>query len=186
MKRIIFAAIAAISCNAAFAAEPAAYVSASVGSAEQKLSIEGISVTDSDTAFQIAGGYRFTPNVGVEAGYTNFGTGSISGNGVTVSSKPQSAHVAVTGAWNFTPEFAITGKLGAAHTRTKAEVRFNGESESTKDTHTSLMYGVGVSYAFTPKIALIAEYQDFGKIIKGDAGESLKAHVVSAGVRFSF
>jgi OOP family OmpA-OmpF porin len=111
---------------------------------------------------------------------------SISAQGLTASSKPQSVHVAVTGAWNVTPEFAVTGKLGAAHTRTKLEGSGAGYSESETETHTSLMYGVGVSYAFTPKIALIAEYQDFGKIIKGDAGESLKAHVVSAGVRFSF
>lgn len=185
MKRIILAAIAAISCNAAFAIEPAAYVSASVGSAEQKLSVDGISLTDSDTAFQIAGGYRFTPNFGAEIGYTHFGTASASGNGASVSTKPQSVHVAATGAWNVTPEFAITGKLGAARTRTKGEASFGGMSDSGTEKRTSLMYGVGVSYAFTPKIALIAEYQDFGKIAKDD-GVDLKAHVVSAGVRFSF
>jgi OOP family OmpA-OmpF porin len=185
MKRIILAAIAAISCNAALAAEPAAYVSASVGSAEQKLSADGLSVTESDTAFQIAGGYRFTPNVGAEIGYTHLGTASISAQGMSASSKPQSLHVAVTGAWNLTPEFAITGKLGAARTHTKLEASDAGSSESDTEKRTSLMYGVGVSYAFTPKIALIAEYQDFGKIAKGD-GADLKAHVVSAGVRFSF
>ena len=47
------------------------------------------------------------------------------------------------------------------------------------------MFGVGVSYAVTPNLAVIAEYQNFGKIIKGD-GADLKAHLVSAGVRFSF
>lgn len=164
---------------------PVAYVSASVGSAKQKLSVDGSSITESDTAFQITGGYRFTPNVGVEVGYTNLGKAEVSGQGLTASSKPQSIHLAVTGAWNFTPEFAVTGKLGAAHTRTKLEGSGAGYSESETESRTSLVYGIGVSYAITPNVAVIAEYQDFGKIIK-DNGADLKAHVVSAGVRYSF
>ena len=105
MKRTILAAIAiaVLSCNIALAAEPGAYVSASVGSAEQKLSAEGVSVTESDIAFQIAGGYRFTPNVGVEVGYTNLGNAQISAQGMTASSKPQAIHAAVTGMYNLTP-----------------------------------------------------------------------------------
>lgn len=185
MKHIVLAAIAVMSCNIALAAEPATYVSASVGSAEQKLSAGGVSVTESDTAFQIAGGYRFTPNVGIEVGYTHLGNATISAMGMSASSKPQSIHAAVTGVWHLTPEFAITGKLGAAHTRTKLQGSGAGYSESETETHSSLLYGVGVSYAVTPTVAVIAEYQDFGKIAKGD-GADLKAHVVSAGVRFAF
>lgn len=185
MKRIVLAAVATMACNIAFAAEPAAYVSASIGSAEQKLSADGMSVTESDTAFQLAGGYRFTPNVGIEIGYTHFGNAQISAMGLTASSKPQAIHAAVTGQWNMTPEFALTGKLGAAHTRTKLHGSGAGYSESETETHGSLMFGVGVSYAVTPNVAVIAEYQNFGKIIKGDDAD-LKAHVISGGVRFSF
>lgn len=185
MKRITLAVVAAISCNLALAAEPGAYVSASVGSAEQKLSVDGINVTKSDTAFQIAGGYRFTPNVGAEVGYTNLGKAEISAQGESASSKPQAIHLAVTGAWNVSPEFAVTGKLGAAHTRTKLGFRDAFGSGSQTESRTSLMYGVGASYTFTPYVAVIVEYQDFGKIVDRD-GASLKAHVVSAGVRYNF
>jgi OOP family OmpA-OmpF porin len=185
MKRITLAVVAALSCNLALAAEPGAYVSASVGSAEQKLSFDGLNITKSDTAFQIAGGYRFTPNVGAEFGYTNLGKAEISAQGMTASSKPQAIHLAVTGAWNVSPEFAVTGKLGAAHTRTKGEVRGGGSSESDTESRTSVTYGVGVSYTFAPNVAAIVEYQNFGKIAKDD-GVDLKAHVVSAGVRYSF
>jgi len=184
MKRIIAATIAAISCNVALA-DPASYVSASVGSAEQKLSVDGLHVTDSDTAFQIAGGYRYTPNFGVEVGYTNFGTATIAAAGASVSAKPQSVHLAATGTWNLTPEFAFTGKLGIARTSTKINERDGTFSDSSTEKKTSLMYGIGVSYAFTPVLAAVAEYQDFGKIIDRDGG-TLKAHVVSAGIRFSF
>jgi OOP family OmpA-OmpF porin len=186
MKRIVFAFIAAISCSIALAAEPATYISASVGGAEQKYEIPGGSLTDNDTGLQIAGGYRITPNFGVEVGYASFGTATASAAGATVSAKPRSFYGAVTGSYNVTSQFAFTGKLGAAHNRTKLQARASGYSESLTETDTSFMYGVGVSYAYTPNIALIAEYQDFGKVAKSDADESLKAHVISVGVRYSF
>jgi OOP family OmpA-OmpF porin len=47
------------------------------------------------------------------------------------------------------------------------------------------MIGVGMSYKVAPGVDVIAEYQDFGKIVKFD-GADIKAHVVSVGVRYSF
>jgi OOP family OmpA-OmpF porin len=185
MKRIILAAIATISCNLALAAEPGAYVSASVGSAEQKLAFDNFNLSESDTAFQIATGYRYTENVGVELGYTNLGKAELSAQGDSVSSKPQSVHLALTGSYNLTPEFALTGKLGAAHTRTKVVARSGSVTESETESENSLLFGIGLSYKVAPGVDVIAEYQDFGKIIKGD-GADLKAHVVSVGVRYNF
>jgi len=185
MKRVIFAALAALSFNLASAAEPGAYVSVSAGSGEQKLSAEGVSITDNATAFQLAAGYRYTPYVGAEIGYTNLGKASISGDGLTVSSKPQSIHLAVTGNWDVGPQFAVTGKLGLAHNRTKLEASAGGLSESDTESKNSLFFGVGVAYTFAPNAAVIVDYQNFGKLIKED-GADLKGHVVSAGLRYNF
>lgn len=188
MKRIILAAAVLMSSNFALAAAPEAdmdldtYVGISVGSAEQKVSLDGYDISKSDTAFQIVGGYRITPNVAVEIGYTHFGKAEISGNGLSVSSKPQALHVAAVGSYNFTKEFAITGKLGAAHARTKLE---GTGVPSDTETHNSLVYGVGVSYAISPVVSLTAEYQNFGKLISEDGGD-LKAHLVSVGVHYNF
>ena len=186
MKRIIAAVIAVISCNLASAAEPgASYVSLSVGSGEQKVSTEGVTLSDNATAFQLAGGYRYTPYVGVEVGYTNLGKASVSGNGITASSKPQSIHLAVTGNWDVSPQFAVTGKLGVAHNRTKLEASEAGFSDSVTESRNSPFFGVGVSYTFAPNAAVIVDYQNFGKLYKED-GADLKGHVVTAGVRYSF
>lgn len=185
MKRIILAAVATISCNLALAADTGAYVSASIGSAEQKFSAGGFDVSKSDTAFQIAGGYRYTPNVGIELGYTNLGKAELSAQGDTVSSKPETIHLAVTGSYNLTPEFAFTGKLGAARNSTKVTATSGSMSDSETEKKTSLLVGVGMSYTVAPGVAVTAEYQDFGKIISRD-GVDLKAHVVSVGVRYSF
>jgi len=185
MKRFALAFLAAISCNFAVAANPM-YVSASVGAAEQTYKVPGASLSDNDTGFQVAAGYRVTPMVGVEAGYTTFGTATATADGATVSAKPRSFYGAVTGTYNVTQQFAFTGKLGAAHTRTKLEGQASGMSASMTETDTSFVFGVGLTYAFNPDVSLIAEYQDFGKVAKSDADESLKARVVTVGIRYNF
>lgn len=185
MKRIILAAAAVVACNAAFAVEPGSYVTASVGSAKQKATVEQGSVSDDDTGFQIAGGLRLDNNFGVEVGYTSFGTASVEAAGIEASAKPRSLHVAVTAESNITPEFSVTGKLGVAANRTKVETRMGRITDSANESQTSLVFGVGASYAFTPEVALVAEYHNFGKVAK-EEGINLKASLISIGVRYSF
>jgi OOP family OmpA-OmpF porin len=185
MKRTAFTVAATLCYKLAAAVEPAAYVSTSVGFAEQKLSVEGIDIKKKDTAFLIAGGYRFARNVAIELGYTNFGTAEIAAKGLGASSKPQSVHLAVTGAWDASPVLAITGKLGAARTRTKLGASGPGYSETETRDRNGPMYGVGATYKFDTELAAVVEYQNFGKILKGD-GADLKAHVVSVGFRYSY
>lgn len=186
MNRIVLAVIAAVSSNVVLGAEPGAYVSASVGYAKQKLSIEDFgSVSDNDTGYQVAAGYRFTPNLGVEAGYTSFGKASATEDGVTGSVKPESFYAALTGSYNITPGFAITGKVGVARNSTKFSLRDGTESESVKAKQTSAVFGIGASYSLTPNVAVIGEFQHFGKVVKED-GFNLKAQIVSVGVRYSF
>jgi predicted porin len=185
MKRIILATIATLACNLALAAEPGPYLSASVGSAEQKIRTSGLSVEMSDTAFQLAGGYRYANNVGIEAGYTNMGKGTVSADTASVSSKPKSIHLAVTYSYNLTPDFALTGKLGGVHTRTVLSAHDSTDFVSEAELRNSLLTGVGVSYTFKPRVELTADYQNFGKIVRRN-GDGLRAHVVSVGVRYSF
>jgi OmpA-OmpF porin, OOP family len=185
MKRIILAVAAAVSCNAALAADTDTYVNASLGVAEQKVTAEGMSLSDDGIGAQIAAGYRFTPNVGIEWGFTTLGTASVSGNGGALSGKPRAFHVAATGSLNVSRAFAITGKLGVARTRTKVDVSIGRYSESARVSETSLLVGVGASFAVTPNVALIAEYQNFGKIAN-EENVNLKASMISAGVRFNF
>lgn len=183
MKRIVIAAAVAASSNMALAAPAPTpyYVSVNAGSAKQEFSAGGASATVSDTAFQIAGGYRIAPNVHVEVGYTNFGKSDAETNFGAATVKPEAVHVAITGAWRLTREFSVTGKVGVAHASTKLE----GSIGSDTVTHTGLTAGAGVRYAITPTVAVSADYQHFGKMGSYD-GVDLKAHVVSVGVRFSF
>ena len=83
---------------------------------------------------------------------------------------------------------AVSGfvKLGAAHTKTTIFASDWDGYYSVKEKDTSVMAGIGASFALNKQVSLVAEYEHFGKIAKSDDGESLKADLVSVGVRVQF
>src|SRR4051812_4714172 len=111
MKKIIFALIATSFSVAAAAADTPYYVGASVGRAEQKLNIDGASLSDNAVGFGINGGYRFPPNFSAEVGYATFGKATASGGGASLSTEPKAAYVAGVGSWSVSPEIAVFGKV---------------------------------------------------------------------------
>lgn len=183
MKKNILIALFAVAAIAPVAAQAQTYIGASIGRAEQKLVFEDIgSLKDTDTSYKLFGGYQFTKNVGIEAGFADLGTISISGAGETLKSNPKMFFVAATGSIPVSEVVSLTGKVGFARTSTTMTVVGEGEE---KVKHTSPLLGVGVSFAVTPTIAIVAEYEHFFNIISED-GIKLKANALSAGVRFSF
>ncbi|HEY0491809.1 MAG TPA: outer membrane beta-barrel protein [Telluria sp.] len=183
MKHIIATLVAAAIAGPAMAGN--AYIGGSVGRTEHKMTVEGTSVTDDDTATKLFGGYQITPAVGVEAGYAFLGESKVSGNGATLGAEPKSMYLAVTGTLPLSPVVSAFVKLGAARTKTTFNSSYLGVAESYKNTDTSVIAGIGASYAISKQVALIAEYEHFGKIAKDD-GASLKADLLSVGVRFNF
>jgi OOP family OmpA-OmpF porin len=183
MKKAVIALLAAACAMPAFAGET--YVGASVGRSEQKLGVEGFSLSENATAFKVFGGYQFTPAVGAEIGYAHFGKVSISDSGATASAEPSAFYAAVTGTLPLTSQISAFGKLGVARDHTKVGLSYEGQSDSESMNETSAVFGLGVNYAVSPKVAVFAEYENFGKVAKGD-GDSLKVDHVSVGLRVKF
>ena len=183
MKKNILIALFAVAAVAPIAAQAQSYIGASLGRAEQKLVFEDVgSVKENDTSYKLFGGYQFTKNVGIEAGLGDLGTVSITGDGETVTSNPKMFFMAATGTVPVSSQFSVTGKVGFARTNTSIDVAGMG---TEKIRHTSPLLGLGMSFAVTPKIAIVAEYEHFFNIIsKGEV--KLKASALSAGVRFNF
>lgn len=175
-KNLLIALIAAAAL--APAAHAQNYVGASAGKAEQKLDVTGIgSVKESDTAYKLYGGHQFNKHVGIEAGYTHFGTAEAG----TGSSKANAIYVAATGTLPLTDTFALIGKAGIANTRTT----FSTAGLEDKYRETKPMIGVGATLAITPTALAVIEYEAFGKTVDED-GYNVKSNVLTAGVRFSF
>lgn len=183
MKHIIVTIIAAAIAGPVFAGN--AYVGGSVGRAEQKVTIEGMSMTGNDTAAKLVGGFQVTPAVGVEAGYAYLGEAKVSADGDYIGAEPKSVYLAVTGTLPLSPVASAFVKLGAARTKTTVSASYMGAFEASRHIENSVIAGIGASYAISKQVALVAEYEHFGKIVKDESG-NLKADLLSVGVRFNF
>jgi OOP family OmpA-OmpF porin len=159
-----------------------AYIGASVGRAESDLNIEGFSLKDSDTGFKFNAGYDFTPNFGVEVGYADLGKPSIAIAGDRATAEPISYYLAATATYPIDQHFSIFAKAGVTKNRTT--VSAPGFADE-KLKHTSAILGVGGAYNFTKNIAVVVEYENFGKTID-EQGANLKTDMVSIGLRYKF
>jgi len=133
---------------------------------------------------KIFGGYEFTPNWAVEAGYTRFGEEkslAYIGNNefAQYRVKGYSSYVAGKYTLPLSERFSAFGKLGLEH------------SERTNDTagywrwterDTGVYAGLGVQYALSRNLALTGEYERYGR----DKSSGAKADVYTVGLKFGF
>lgn len=185
MKKIVFALIAALAAPLAAQAANGAYIGANAGRAEQKADVEGIIIKDRSSAFKIYGGYNFDQHFGVEGGYIDTKEGGISGNGARVGSDPRAVYAAATGTLPLNQQFSLFAKVGAARNHVKVTASFDGYSASGSANRTSAYVSVGAAYAVNANVSFVAEYENFGKILKED-GSSVKANIYSVGLRYAF
>jgi OOP family OmpA-OmpF porin len=183
MKKALFALLAASCAIPAIAGD--IYGGASIARAGQKVSESGLTLSENSTGFKVFGGYQFTPMIGAEAGYVDFGKATISADGASLSAKPQSFYAAVTGSVPVTGQLSAFAKLGVASNRTTVSATMDGQTDSEKFRQTSAMFAVGASYAVNARLSIVAEYENFGKVLK-EEGSTLKVDALSIGVRYKF
>lgn len=149
---ILALALAGLS-SSALAAEPTGfYAGAGVG---QSFIDEPIA-DDEDFGFQVFGGYQFTPYVGLEAAYTDFGEVDLRGNAGSLEADTWS--LTAVGTVPFTDRFS--GYARAGFHAWDADARVAGLGR-TSDDGTDPTYGLGVQYRFTDSVALRGEYTRF-------------------------
>ena len=196
MKKIFLAGAVA----AMFAAAPVfaqGYIGLGLGSSSStgfdgNRGIAPLSVTGGNSSkgfVKIFGGYQFTPNWGVEAQYADMGNRDIAlrnaaGAAVSTGSlKFSQFSIAGTGTLPLGANFSLFGKLGASNNTGKASLVGVNDSGST----TSLMLGVGAAYSITKEISVRVEYEDFGKLAKGDGfGGTVRGNAYSVGLKYAF
>ena len=163
------------------------YVTGQVGRAQHKALFEGDTIKGASTVAAVALGYKLRPNFAVEGGFMHLGKFSKTDSGYTVYAKPTMIYGALVGAFNATPAIALHTKVGIARTDTTVGTSFPFGAEIHYVDKTHALAGVGLSYAFTPKLAFLAEYTHFGTIAEEkELNESLKTSMFTAGVRFTF
>ncbi len=169
------------------------YLGLALERSNQSIDVIGATSTSSNshpTGFKLYGGYKFTPNLGVEAGYADLGSAKTNftttiGNG-SIEAKNTSFYLAGRGTAVINEQFSAYGKLGFARNKndfsgTGLGARFTGGTNKT-DLYASL----GLAYQFNKNLSATLEYENFGKFDSGTTAGSIRANVLSAGLRFDF
>jgi len=174
MKQLILAMVASIAAVGAAQAQsvtatapyaagftPHAYVGVGAAIADE------VWTGDYHVSPKLYGGYEFTPNWGVEAGYTQFHERSdYNSNGSYIAGKYTVP---------IDERFSAFGKLGLQHSE-----RTNWSRQTERDN--GLYGGIGVQYALNRNLALSAEYERYGK----DKSSGAKADVYTVGLKYGF
>jgi opacity protein-like surface antigen len=192
-KTLIALAIAAATTPAWSQQAPSKfYAGASLGQSKFKGACDsdsGIALSnckDSDTAWKIFGGYQFTPYLGLEVGYNDFGRISsdasvvVGGSTFAGNAKIEATAFELTGIGSLPlgHQFSLYGKLGVyyAETKSSADIRqttapFASASASASDNNTNLTFGFGARYDIMRNIAVRAEWQRFSKVGSDSTGK---------------
>lgn len=173
MKTIVNALAGAALLAALSAHAEGLSIGGSIGESRWKGGDVGAAATDkSDTVYKLYGGYGFTPNLGLEAGYANLGKFSSSAGSV----KADGYFVDGVGTLPLGNGFSALGRVGV----------FNGKLDSSlagSDRGTSWKVGAGVQYDFDKNLGLRGEWERY----RFDAlGTKSNADLYSIGVNYKF
>lgn len=188
-KTLSFALLASALLLSSSAHAAGAYVGANIGSVEHKLTVDGDSDKEHKTGVKLYGGYALTENLGIEAGYAHLGKVNNSNtDGVNTASldyRARALYIAGTAALPLSQEFSVFAKAGVTSNHGKVTARLNGLSDSMSRSNTTGMFGIGAEYSFAKNMSAVAEYENFGKVIDENEGNT-KAQMVSVGLRYKF
>jgi OmpA-OmpF porin, OOP family len=159
-----------------------AYVDLNIGRSDYSLG-NGIGVWDSDqgdTAYNARIGSYFNANLGMEMGYTDFGTINRAGG----STRARGVNFSLVGKFPVTPAFNLLGKVGTTYSSTDVSADARSGVATGNATGFGLSYGLGVEYAFTPKWSALLQYESHDLKFAGDNKE--RVGVTTMGVRYLF
>lgn len=125
----------------------------------------GANVSDADTAFSLAGGYKFNlpfkDTLALELGYRNLG-GLNWDNGLATNKVELSAlQFSVLANHSLNEQIGFYGRLGYADVKISATSVADGFNSASNN---KLFGGVGARYAITPHFGAYLEYDKYEKI----------------------
>ena len=138
---------------------------------------------DHGQAVKVFGGYRFSENLGVEAGYAALGSFSesvtVGGASVKQDGKARSIFGAATGRLPLGESFALHGRLGLSSGKVSG-TNLLPASDTLMGSKTSVLFGVGAEYRPKPNVALTVNYDNYGKL-----SNNVKASALVVGLHFT-
>lgn len=110
-----------------------------------------------DQAYKVYAGYRFTPHLAVEAGYSDLGKTTVSAGSSVTETKPRGMAAHAVGSWPLTERFSLLGRVGLIYGDTKV----TGSAPTRNEKGAEFAWGAGVQLDVAPQIAVRLEWERF-------------------------
>jgi opacity protein-like surface antigen len=154
----------------------------------------------SDVGYELAAGYQFAGPFALEAAYIELGDGTYTGDAVIDNADPGGPYDARTtvkiGAagpavsavlsWPIGAQFSVDARVGAFFAKSTLKIRLavqgETESESDSETETTMLYGAGISWAFSERASVRLGYTAF----KDALFDTWNVDRFSLGFRYAF
>src|SRR5512139_1561903 len=156
----------------------------------------GLSSSDSgnDNHWRLQGGYRFNPNLAVEAGYIDFGkmkyAARYTGGNAEGSLKAGGVDVAALLSLPLNDSFSVFGKAGAVAAKVDSSLTAGAPASlasGTESVHVVRpLLGAGAIYKLTQNVDLRADYDHVSGLGKSDKTGKMDTNMVSLGVAYNF
>ena len=177
MKRISIALLSAAAMALALPAMAqmslsSAYVGGALGQSKFK-DCSGCT-DDKDASWGLFAGYQFNRNLAAELGYHDLGSASIPGASIDGTAW----ELVGVGAWPFTEQFSVYGKLGGY----RGELKGGGTSE----TNTDLTYGLGLQFDLNKSLGFRGEWQRYPGMGGGNFGDKTDVDVMRVAALWRF
>lgn len=134
---------------------------------------------DRDTAYSAHFGSYFNDILGMEIGYTDFGSVERGGG----NTKARGINLSLVGKFPVSPAFNLLGKVGTTYSDTDTSSRSGSGVTAGSDNGFGLSYGIGAEYAFTPQWSAVFLYESHK--LRFASGKD-RVDLTTLGVRYSF
>lgn len=159
----------------------ASYFDLNAGTSDFSLdNVPNWSYDDKDTAYSAHIGSYFNENLGMEIGYTDFGTINRAGG----DARARGLSLSLVGKFPVTPSLNLLGKIGTTYSDTDTSAVLGSGVQTGSANGFGLSYGLGVEYAFTPQWSALLQYESHDVQFAGDNTDRIG--VTTLGVRYRY
>ena len=165
------------------------------GLAGQGLGTSSIDDRDRATGYKLFGGYQFTPNLGVEAGFFDLGRFGYSAHTTPAGTlngdmRARGLNLDVVGTLPLTGKLSALGRVGVTSVRASDSFSATGAARvpyanaNPSQRSTNLKVGLGLMYELTDSLALRAEAERYS--LKDAVGNKGHVDLFSVGLIYRF
>jgi hypothetical protein len=136
---------------------------------------------DHDNAYSLtAGNYFINPNVGMELGYTNFGSIERAGG----RTKAEGINISLIGKMPVGNSFNLLGKVGTTYGHTEVSAAPASGVQSGSESGFDWSYGVGAELVINPQWSAVVQYDENYMKFAGQSSQRVTTTTIGARMHF--